>query len=405
MSCSDTAKVTGQHLLFLGTSSATWSLAQFRQAAQFAKAHGIDSLLIKAADGAYTWYGGMNGYRQRRDVVKSEGVGVIPYTYSYGNKYGVLSTEINILKSFMQEDGIVCADMEAEWNGQTVWAKQLCSQLLGYPGVFLVSTWSDPSLQNWQGVIQALNPCVSAYMPQQYNSYLATFWGEFGANGAKCIQPTLDMTQDFGKNDPVSIAKAAHDQGHTAISIWHYETAVANPALLDQILAAFPKQESEQPMSIDLTNPKVAQYFKANGATWQCLKTGFLIGGGMLGLYQKFGGDALCGLTYLGLPQSGEISVAGHPGVTVQEFERGCLRWDNQHVIDAPPGAGDTYTVHVEQDPRAVAIQAQLTKLQTQNALLQSQVADLQNQLDTNVQAQTITALEAKIASAQKDLS
>jgi predicted nucleic acid-binding Zn-ribbon protein len=42
--------------------------------------------------------------------------------------------------------------------------------------------------------------------------------------------------------------------------------------------------------------------------------------------------------------------------------------------------------------------------LQTQVSLLQSQVADLQNQLDTNVQAQTIAALQAKITQAEKDL-
>lgn len=40
-----------------------------------------------------------------------------------------------------------------------------------------------------------------------------------------------------------------------------------------------------------------------------------------------------------------------------------------------------------------------------QYAALQSQVADLQNQLDSSVQAQTIAALEAKITQAQKDLS
>jgi len=161
----------------------------------------------------------------------------------------------------------------------------------------------------------------------------------------------------------------------------------------------------EEPMPITLTTPGVSQFFKANGATWQCLKTGFLIGGGILGLYQKFGGDGLCGLTYLGLPASNEISVPGHPGVTVQEFERGCLRWDPQHTIDSPPGAGDTYTVHVEQDPRFVGLQAQLSALKTQNSLLQSQVADLENQLDSNVQAQTIAALQIKIEQAQKDLS
>ena len=297
MSCQDTAKITGQHLLFLSTATMGWTIAQFQQAAQFAKQHGIDSLLVKAGDGANLWYGGIVNFLNIRDAIEAEGVGVIPYVYSYGSKYGALDAEIDNMIELIKYNGALCADMEVEWNGDIASASHLCSRMNAErdPGnVFLVSTWSDPSLQNWTGVLKALNPCVSAYMPQQYNSYLATFWGEFGANGAKCIQPTLDMTQDFGKNDPVSIAKAAHDQGHTAISIWYYETAVANPGLLDQIFSAFPKTVQEEPMAIDLTNPKVAQFFKANGTTWQCLKTGFLIGGGILGLYQKFGGDGLC---------------------------------------------------------------------------------------------------------------
>ena len=47
MTCQDVAKITGQQLLFLGTSSATWTITQFQQATQFANAHGADCLLCK----------------------------------------------------------------------------------------------------------------------------------------------------------------------------------------------------------------------------------------------------------------------------------------------------------------------------------------------------------------------
>ncbi len=153
MTCQDVAKVTGQHLLFLGTSSATWTITQFQQAAQFANAHGADCLLVKTSDGANWWYGGINGYRAIRDAIKAEGVGVIPYTYSYGDTYGALDAEINILLELLGEpDNIVIADMEQEWNGQVAWASYLCNNLL-HKGTFLVSTWADPNLQNWQGAI------------------------------------------------------------------------------------------------------------------------------------------------------------------------------------------------------------------------------------------------------------
>jgi hypothetical protein len=366
MTCQDVAKITGQHLLFLGTSSETWTITQFQQAAQFARAHGIDCLLVKTADGSNWWYGGINGYRGIRDAIKAEGVGVIPYTYSYGNKYGALDAEINILLELLGEpDNIVIADMEQEWNGQVAWASHLCSNLF-HKGTFLVSTWADPNLQNWQGIIQALNPCVSAYMPQQYNNYLASCWTQFAAAGAACLQPTVDMIQDFGPNDPVSIARAAYIQGHTAISVWYYETAAANPSLLDAIYAAFPK--GAQPMTIDLNTHRVSNYFEGSNNVWHCKQTGFLIGNSILSFYQQFGGNALCGLTYLGLPLSNEIGVSGHPGVVYQRFERGVLAYDPQHVIDSPPGAGEVYCMHIDsglgQDPRISQLQALIAQLQ-----------------------------------------
>ena len=99
---------------------------------------------------------------------------------------------------------------------------------------------------------------------------------------------------------------------------------------------------------IDLTNPVVAQFFTATpDGQWQCKQTGNIVQFGMLNFYRSFGGDAYCGLTYLGLPRSNEIPIAGHPGVVKQEFERGCLVYDPQHQVDNPPGAGEIYPMHL----------------------------------------------------------
>lgn len=374
MSCQDIAKITGQHQLFLGTSTASWSIAQFQQAAQFAKAHGIDALVVKIADGGYRWYGGLSGYQSIKKAIQAEGVGVIPYTYSYGNKYNALDSEIDILISYMQDSGVVVADMEVEWNEQIGWASHLCSRMQSQSGVFLVSTWADPSLQNWSSVLQALNPCVSAYMPQQYNNYLGSFWRDFGG---VCLQPTLDMTQDFGPNDPVALAAAASQQGCSAISIWYYETAVANPGLLDEILAAFPKTiEQQENTMIDLSDPIIAPYFSATNDpdVWQC-KNGFIVGHGMLKFYRSFGENVLC---IVGLPQGNEEPVAGHPGIVKQKFERMTGCFDPNHELDNPPNSGNVYAVHYEQDPRTIALQSQITQLQAQIATLQQPASTLQ---------------------------
>ena len=99
---------------------------------------------------------------------------------------------------------------------------------------------------------------------------------------------------------------------------------------------------------IDITNPTVAHYFQQVDADhWRCIQTGHTVQLGILKFYRAFGCNALCGLTYLGLPQTNEIAVAGHPDVVRQTFERGVLYYDPQHVIDRPPDSGEVYMGHL----------------------------------------------------------
>ncbi len=100
--------------------------------------------------------------------------------------------------------------------------------------------------------------------------------------------------------------------------------------------------------AIDLSDPFVAQFFTTTpDGQWQCKSTGNIIRAGMLNFYRSFNGDAYCGLTYLGLPKSNEIPVAEYQGVVKQEFERGWLVYDPQHLFDNPPGAGEVYVMHL----------------------------------------------------------
>jgi len=344
MTREDLIKITGQHLLFLGIPTYSWSLTQFQQAAQFAQAHGVDNLLVKVADGGNIWYGGMPGWHNIRNTILAAGVGAIPYTYSYGNKFGALDTEIDILISHLQDIGIVCMDAEVEWNGQTPWAQHLCSRLQPVPGTFLVSTWADPSLQNWGSVIQALAPCTKVFMPQQYNNYLATFWQEFVSDGATWLQPTVNLTQDFGANDPVAIARAAHSQGHTALSVWYYDTAAANPGLLDQVYAAFPKETSK----VNTYGPNSADfntYFTLNSdGNWTCKKFNTLLIGGNKTLYSEISIDGNT-LPIVGLPRTNELYQHDSDGYawSVQFFERGVIVYDPVHRQDNQPGLGTSY--------------------------------------------------------------
>lgn len=143
-------------------------------------------------------------------------------------------------------------------------------------------------------------------------------------------------------------------------------------------------------MKIDIKTPSVADYFtlQADGS-WLCKHPGFdgkqkTIAHGMLSFYQSFGGVALCGLTFLGLPVSNEIPLQG---VAVrQHFERGVLFYDPQHQLDRPPGSGDVYLAHLYggpgQDPRVATLTAQVNALTAQLAQPTTVPADVQQKLD-----------------------
>lgn len=149
-------------------------------------------------------------------------------------------------------------------------------------------------------------------------------------------------------------------------------------------LWAYLAGNEDKTIMIGLDNVTVASHFTGDDNAWKCKDNGIVVGHGILNFYRKFGGDALCGLSYLGLPRSNELSVEGHPGVVQQEFERACVVYDPQKVLDNPPGSGPVYLVHVERDPRTLDLLAQ--------------ISDLQLQLDYDMQVQKIDQLQKENA-------
>lgn len=148
-------------------------------------------------------------------------------------------------------------------------------------------------------------------------------------------------------------------------------------------LWAFLKGE-ESSMTIDLSLPAIQDFFTlAPGGTWRCKQNGNVIGGAILDFYRKYGGMALCGLTFLGLPVSNEIGIPGKPPAVLQRFERGVLFYDPNHALDRPPGANAVYAAHLYQgygqDPRYIQALTQIQQLQDQ--IKQSGSADLAAQL------------------------
>lgn len=143
--------------------------------------------------------------------------------------------------------------------------------------------------------------------------------------------------------------------------------------------------------TIDLTNPTVSSHFTGNtdNSIWTCKDNGFLVGHAILNFYRSFGGNALCGLTHLGLPSSNELPVHGYPGVTQQEFERATVRYDPSRLTDNPPASGPVYLIHTDQDPRWLAAQAEIATLQGEIVALQA--------LPSAANLQSINALASQI--------
>ena len=194
--------------LFLGVETLGWQLSTFTDATNKAKALGVTSLLVKIADGGNQWYGALGGWQKVLDAISKAGLKAVPYTYSYGNHFNAIDAEIAILKAAMQYAGIVVADMEVEWNGQTLWAHQLSDALKPVPGVFGVTTWANPNQQDWTNVLLALSPCTNFWMPQVYDNYLAGVYQAQYA-GYNNVIPVLNLGTDIGPNDILSIAQNA----------------------------------------------------------------------------------------------------------------------------------------------------------------------------------------------------
>lgn len=101
---------------------------------------------------------------------------------------------------------------------------------------------------------------------------------------------------------------------------------------------------------LDIHNGTLLNFFDLEpDGSLKCKSTGHVVQKGILGFYLRYGGDALCGLTYLGLPLSNETGVSGKQNCVTQQFERGLLAWDPQHQLDFPPSAGDVYVLHQPQ--------------------------------------------------------
>lgn len=214
----------------------------FAKAARNARAIGFDTICPKRADGRIKWYQSAGHLALERQACLSEGVGYIPFVYSYGPRFGndQIQEEVKVAAEIASVcDGLVVLDMEHEWNGKVDAARFMAPLLHDLSGDVVVSTWADPVQQDWTGVIQALAPVISAWSPQEYTGWLSLQEEQFTSNGIDLMHlfPALDVSGEFVGTDPLKQIQAAVRDGHLSYWIWEYQYVLANAELCRAILA------------------------------------------------------------------------------------------------------------------------------------------------------------------------
>ena len=334
--CQEAAATTGPVSLFLGIETAHWSAQQFKDAGQFAKEHGITCLFLKCfevgSQAGDIWYGGLAGVDTNINLIKAAGVQCIPYGFLYGDTYGTLSKEIDVARQLLSKYGVLCLDMEGKYwaaASSAGWAKQIAAALQPIPGQVWVSCPANPVESGQLPFLQAMAPATNAFMPMAYNDYLAgKYPGDFAQLGQVCVQPTIDLSPEFGANNVPAIVAQILAGGAQAISIWEYGFAQNLASLLDQAVALFHKGGASVPLDLSPAGCvcDIAQSNQLDNAQGES--------------QDMCGPWTVAGLKFAGLPGKGALATgAGHENPIDDWAEAEYTKYIGPNVISNQAGS------------------------------------------------------------------
>ena len=214
----------GQISVFVANEALDKDLVWHQEVAKNLFTKHVDVAIVKVHDGENRWYPDIGWLQQLRQTYLNEHVGMVPFGYCYGPKFGdaQIYGEANVIKEICSALGAAetfyCADMEVEWNGNPAAVQTFIQALDGMALPLGVSTWADPIYQNWVENLNVLDPHVYCWMPQRYSSWLS----DQPFQVTKPVVPTVDLNNDFGPNNAVGIAARTPQ-----VTLWNY-TAVMN---------------------------------------------------------------------------------------------------------------------------------------------------------------------------------
>lgn len=254
------AQKVGRKVVFVGTYCYNWTVQDFQKCAGNAKAMGFDTICPKRADGINKWYVTPGHLALERQACLSEGVGYLPFMYNYAPLYNSYQGEAEVAAEIAQVcDGMVVLDLEVEWNGKPDAARTFASNLKNtVKGDVLITTWADPDLQAFDGVIQALDSVTSAWIPQEYTNWLGNQEGEYtdqDINSAK-LYPAIDITGEYAGTEPLTLAVEALQRGHKSLFAWEYQAALNNMHFIQGVLSTFGANQVPVKTTIPYVPPK-----------------------------------------------------------------------------------------------------------------------------------------------------
>ena len=249
MSCQDDAVLTGPVSLFFGVETWNWTTQQFLNEAALAKQHGITTVFIKVSEVGSTagdiWYGGIDAFDKNvYQPLVAAGMNVIPYQFSWGSQSKDFNIDIQVAVSFLTRYPEFCLDLEGgQWTGQAGAdaASKLSSALVNLPNKLYLSHPANFASSNQSGFMQAMAPAVNVFMPMSYDDYLesVTYSQLQALNPSACIQPTYDLSQEFGPNNVLVDVADAKAHGSPAISLWYEGFANSEWPVVDQVVALY----------------------------------------------------------------------------------------------------------------------------------------------------------------------
>lgn len=215
-------------LLFTGTETFNWGGAEFLQVCQFAREHGIDGLIVKVYEITQgEWYGGQLPVIAHD--IEMQGLVFVPYGYHYGIQ---MQAEVTAAKKYLNAYGVYCVDAEGEWDNSSGRAIAFAKAMQGHAGELWFSTWANVKYHGWLDNIVQLKDVVSVWMPQAYSDKLySAMFAEWPM--VPNLEPTFSIVGDGDPNHPDTLVREFHG---THISLWEYQTALANPQVVDSIV-------------------------------------------------------------------------------------------------------------------------------------------------------------------------